>query len=85
MASGVPPVVTSLPGVTDWIVDASSGVLVGPGDRGTLERALEDLLRNQTRRQEMGRAAREAVTRRFDARSAAAQMLGVYRELAEPH
>jgi glycosyltransferase involved in cell wall biosynthesis len=83
MASGVPPVVTALPGVTDWIVDPSNGVLIAPNDRVALERALEDLLRNPHRRQEMSHAARESVSRRFAADTMAEHMLRVYGELSD--
>ena len=81
MASGVPPVVTSLAGVTDWIVDASTGVLVPANDREALEHALEGLLRHSQRREDLGRAARETAARRFAAETTADQMMRVYEEL----
>jgi glycosyltransferase involved in cell wall biosynthesis len=81
MACGVPPVVTAISGVTDWIVDSSTGILIPPDDREALERALEDLLRDPHRRAELGRAARESVSRRFAAERTAGEMLRVYEEL----
>jgi glycosyltransferase involved in cell wall biosynthesis len=81
MASGVPAIVTRLPGVTDWIMDETTGVLVPPDDPAALADALGGLLADAPRRQAMGRAARTSVARRFSARATAAQMVSVYREL----
>ena len=82
MASGVPPVITRLAGVTDWIVDdGKTGLLVSPNDEAALTDALRRLLDAPELRQEMGDRARESVANRFTIEQTAARTLAVYREL----
>lgn len=84
MASGIPPIVTRLPGVTDWLVeDGVTGLLVPPNDRAALSDALRQLLTDTGARDTMGAAARASVAHRFAADQTAEQMLALYRELAE--
>ena len=81
MASGVPPVVTLLTGVTDWIVEAGTGVLVPANDRQALADALKSLIEDPGRREAMGHAARASVARRFAVERTASEMLALYREM----
>ena len=72
MASAVPPIVTNLEGVTDWIVeDGVTGLLVPPNDRSALADALTKLLSDTPRRETMGHAARTSVEARFSAQRTA--------------
>jgi mannosyltransferase len=78
----VPPVITQLAGVTDWIVeDGVTGRLVPPADDEALTAALRDLLINADARQRMGAAARRYVARHFAPKETAARTLDIYREL----
>jgi glycosyltransferase involved in cell wall biosynthesis len=82
MASAVPPVVTNLAGVTDWIIDdGTTGVLVAANDRPALAAAMIDLLNDQRRREAMGRSARASVEARFSASRTADLTLALYQLL----
>jgi glycosyltransferase involved in cell wall biosynthesis len=84
MASGVPPVITRLTGVTDWIVDSGvTGVLVPAADSREFESAIGWLLRSREVRQQMGRAARAHVAGHFDITRTARQTLDVYEQLLQ--
>ena len=63
MAMGKCIVVSKTEGQTDTIVDGVTGVYVPPGDARALRSAIENLLANPARAQQMGRAAREFVER----------------------
>lgn len=66
MWKGRPVVASKVGGIQDQIVDGVHGCLLDdPTDLDAFRRALEDLLRNPQRREEMGRAARERVLERF--------------------
>lgn len=82
MASGVPPVITRLAGVTDWIVDSGvTGELVALPERSAFADALAPLLSSPERRQAIGAAARADVARRFDIAATAQRTLDVYEQL----
>ncbi|OGL70371.1 hypothetical protein A3C17_04225 [Candidatus Uhrbacteria bacterium RIFCSPHIGHO2_02_FULL_53_13] len=57
-ASGVPVIVSDLPGVRTVIDPGKTGILAKPGDVASLRESLETLLGDAPRRQAMGRAAR---------------------------
>jgi glycosyltransferase involved in cell wall biosynthesis len=60
-SNAVPTVAYRLGGPAEVLEDGSNGVLVPPGDVDGLARAIEDLVRNESRRREIGeRAARLA-------------------------
>jgi len=59
LAAGVPVVATDVGGNAEAIVDGESGLLVQPDDLPALAEGLRSLLRNEARRGEMSRAARE--------------------------
>lgn len=81
MASGVAPIITALPGVTDWIVaHQRTGLLVGEDDAG-LEAALRTLLTDVAARTAMGQAARRDVEQRFAPAVTAARTADLYGEL----
>jgi glycosyltransferase involved in cell wall biosynthesis len=82
MASGVPPVITRLEGVTDWIVDAGvSGELVPSPESAAFAAAIAPLLTSSERRQAIGAAARASVAARFDITATARQTFDVYQQL----
>ena len=86
MASGVPPVITRLDGVTDWIVDPGvTGELVPAVDSHAFADAIEPLLASPERREAMGAAARAHVAANFSLAATAQSTLEVYQELLKGH
>ena len=84
MASGIPAVISRLPGVTDWIVDDGvNGCLVSVTDEAEIAGALQRLLTSPATRQRLGDAARARVEQRFAPRATAERTLSVYRELID--
>lgn len=82
MASGVPPVITRLAGVTDWIVESGvNGELVPFVDAAAFAQALERMLTSPDRRARLGAAARAHVESKFDMAATAHATLAVYQEL----
>jgi glycosyltransferase involved in cell wall biosynthesis len=64
-ASGLPAVATDVSGTRLAVVDKQTGIVVPPGDPAAMAAALDTLLGEPERRDEMGRAARALATRRF--------------------
>ena len=82
MACGVPPVITRLEGVTDWIVTPGvTGELVNAVDAAAFARALEPLLISAERRQTLGTAARAHVEANFSLAGTADRTFAVYQDL----
>ncbi|MBJ8340470.1 glycosyltransferase family 4 protein [Antrihabitans sp. YC3-6] len=65
MASGRPIVVTDNPGVSDYVEDGETGVLVRPGDVDAFAKAIKNLLADDDRRIAMGHAASRRARERF--------------------
>jgi glycosyltransferase involved in cell wall biosynthesis len=86
MASGVPPVITRLEGVTDWIVTSGvTGELVPAVETTAFADAIEGLLASRERREAMGAAARAHVAEHFSLVTTAQKTLEVYQELLKGH
>lgn len=86
MASGVPPVITQLEGVTDWIVTSGvTGELVPAVDSQAFADAIEGLLASRERREAIGAAARAHVAEHFSLGATAQKTLEVYQELLKGH
>ena len=66
MASGLPVVATRVGSIPDVVRDGESGFLVDVGDVDGISRALETLLADPARAQQMGRRAREDVVAHCD-------------------
>lgn len=82
MACGVPPVITRLDGVTDWIVTSGvNGELVAAVDAAAFAIALERMLVSAERRQALGTAARAHVEANFSLAATANRTLAVYQDL----
>jgi len=65
-ACGLPAVASRTGGIVDVVREATTGLLVEPGDAVGLAGAMRALLRNPERRLALGAAAREDAVRRFD-------------------
>lgn len=86
MASAVPPVITRLEGVTDWIVKPGvTGELVPEVDDKAFAAALEKLLASPERREAIGQAARAHVAANFSIADTAQKTLDVYEDLLKGH
>lgn len=65
-ASGVPSVAGDSGGVRSAVRDSETGIIVPPLDRAAVVAAIASLLRDDARRQAMGRAARVAVETHYN-------------------
>lgn len=78
MAVGRPVVVSSSPGMDEYVLDGVTGYLVPPGDAGAMADALQSVLQDPDRARQMGEAGARHVREHFTSAQAAAQL----RELA---
>ncbi|HXN16308.1 MAG TPA: glycosyltransferase family 4 protein [Usitatibacter sp.] len=81
MAAGVAVVASRVGGVPDLIAHGVNGLLVEPGDRAALERALRALLANPELAARLGRAARATIANRFRAELALEPLEALYTRL----
>ena len=80
MAAGIPVVASNFPSWRELIGDA--GVLVDPHDVVAIAHAIEGLLADPARAEEMGKAGRAAVAERFSWEPEGARLLSLYERLA---
>jgi glycosyltransferase involved in cell wall biosynthesis len=80
-ACGLPAVGSRTGGIVDVIEDERSGLLVPPGNREELERALRRLLRNPEERRRFGARGRERVLSGFEAGQNVDRYRTLFREL----
>ena len=65
MAMAKPVVAANVGGVPEIVVDGETGLLVPPADADAFRQALEQLIPNRAKREQMGRAGRQRVERLF--------------------
>jgi glycosyltransferase involved in cell wall biosynthesis len=80
MACGLPVVGCATGGLREAVDDEHTGLLVAPGDAGSLAQALTRLAEVPELRVAMGAAARERVRARFEINAMASRTLALYRE-----
>ena len=86
MAAAVPPVITRLEGVTDWIVTPGvTGELVPSVDSGAFADAIGQLLTDRQKHDDIARAARAHAAAKFGIASTAQQTFEVYQDLLKAH
>lgn len=78
MACGVPIVGTAVGGIPEIIDQGVTGLLVPPGDARRLAQAIISLLKDDFKRQQFGRAARDRVESQFSWSSVAERTESVY-------
>lgn len=78
MVCGVPVIASRIGAYPEIVEDGLTGILVEPADPRALAEAMDALLGDPGRLEAMGRAARESVRRRFDARSVAGRLWDAY-------
>lgn len=83
-AAGLPAVAADVGGVKEAVSHRKTGLLVPPGDAGTLAREMIALAQNKETRQRLGRAARLRVEQEFSPETFARAYLDVY-ESVRPH
>lgn len=71
MASGTPVISTRLSGIQELIEDGESGILVPSGDPKALAEAISSLMQDGVKREQLVKAAQDAVATRFDRRKTA--------------
>ena len=81
MAYRVPPVVTSVGGSPELVVDGTSGLVVPPRDARALADAFEKLYRDDDLRRRMGEAARERIGTAFRNEDTVRKTIALYEEL----
>jgi glycosyltransferase involved in cell wall biosynthesis len=79
MACGRPVVATETPGMSEYVADGETGLLVPPGDADALADALSSLLAEPERARELGRAGRRAIESNFTTSQLASRLAGVFR------
>ena len=84
MSSGLPCVVSQLPGSTDVLIEhGKNGMLVRPDDQEAFTEAIESLVRHRDLARMLGAAARETVVERYSIQRTAGAWLAAYREVAD--
>jgi len=82
MACGVPALATRVPGSEDILHDSAGGLLLPPGDIDSAVGAINALLDDHARREEMGRRGRAEVEARYAVPVVSAQVEAFYDGLA---
>lgn len=85
MASGLPSVVSDIPGNVAAVRDGVEGIVVPVGDAEALASAMVSLYRSPSRRAQMGRAARERVQDTFTIQTVVEQVEHAYRLAMAEH
>lgn len=78
MAAGVPVVATSVGGVPEVVRDGVTGILAEPGSPDGLARGLAEVLGDERRAADLGRAGRELAHERFSREQMAAATAQIY-------
>lgn len=84
MASGLPVVATRVGGADEMVSEGETGLLVPAKDSREMANALRTILRDQSRRQAMGAAARARVEAEFSLAGMIERYDGLYHDLARP-
>jgi len=82
MASRLPIVATRVGGIPETVIDGKTGLLAPAGNPSAIGDCLVRLLRDETRRREMGQAGFELVRSRFQRRDMHRRYMEIYSELA---
>ncbi len=77
MASGLPVIASTLPGVRRVFTDGQEGFLVEPGDAADLKNKIKFLMENPARRKEMGAAASKLIEEKYSRDKISKILLGI--------
>jgi glycosyltransferase involved in cell wall biosynthesis len=81
MAMGVPVVATAVGGASEVITSGKDGLLIQPGDVGSLTAAIEDSLLHRDKFRQMGKNGKETVIRNFTKANHLAMLQSLYLEV----
>lgn len=81
MAMGKPVIATAVGGVPELVIHRATGLLVAPGSRSDLVRAMRSLVDDPRARRAMGRRARVHALANFSARRMASSYAALYTRL----
>ena len=79
-ASGLPLVMTDIPGNKDIVLDGTNGYLVPPKNTSALAEKIIALLKDDKLREKMGRSARE-ISKSYDWSIVAEQYINLYKKI----
>lgn len=82
-ACGVPAVATRVGGIPEFVIDGVTGVLTPPRDGAALANALEQMLGDPVRADEMGQAALRRVEDQFSLSLQVDRLLAIWRGILE--
>jgi glycosyltransferase involved in cell wall biosynthesis len=80
MASGTAVVASRAGGLAEIVEDGKSGILVEPGNRDELARAIASLIEDPERRARIGAQARSRIVSEYSTATVCARMENLYRE-----
>jgi glycosyltransferase involved in cell wall biosynthesis len=83
MASAVPVVATTVGGIPELVTDGETGFLVAPDDPATLASAIEAMVADPKRREEMARRGVQRVCDEFDPSELARRTIRLYERACE--
>jgi len=81
--AGVPVVASKVGQASEYIQDGRSGLLVPPNDEGSLARAVLELLDNQAKARQLGRAGQQHVLAQFNWPHLASSLEETYRSVCD--
>ena len=84
MACALPCVTTRVGGLRDFVVDGENAMAVPPGEDAALAAAISTLIGDTTRREALGRAARQTVLERFSMAAVAGSYAALIDDLCVP-
>lgn len=85
MATGIPSIVSDLPGVRTLVVPETTGAHVAPNDIDALAQILDRFCADRERRMRCGTAARERAVKEFSADHLTNALIGVYKTVISEH
>ena len=78
ISCGIPPVVYNVEGLRDIVKDGENGILVEPNPNA-MASAIEELVRNEKLRKQMGIKSRERFLRCFNMQDSLDKLIKIYR------
>ena len=81
-AVGIPTIGSKIYGITDAVVDGSTGLLFAPRDVAALESCMEKLVESKQLRNSLGKAAHDRASEDFSSQKLSAAWLKYYQELS---
>jgi alpha-maltose-1-phosphate synthase len=85
MAAGLPVIATTLPQISEVVIDGETGFVVRPGDRNELAKKIQVLMDNPSLGLEMGAKGRKIAEQRFDSKLNFQRLESIFREVALAH